>query len=520
LPHRELHRSTPRPLAVGRAQARAHGEGEEHAENAPGSPREALTFDDVLLEPGPSAVHPSQVDVSTQLTPRVRLSIPLVSSPMDTVTEHALAICLAREGGLGFIHKGLAIEAQASEVARVKRSESGMIEDPITLEPEQSIAHAIELMQRHGISGLPVVRGSRLVGIVTHRDLRFVEHLDRPVATIMTSERLVTAPVGVAADAARDLLREHRIEKLPVVDGQGNLRGLITVKDIEKARRSPHASKDSQGRLRVGAAVGVAPDALERAEALLAAGADVLLLDSSHGHATAVLRAIEELATTFPDAEIIGGNVATAEATEAVLKAKAAAVRVGVGPGSICTTRVIAGVGVPQLSAILAAAEVCRAQGVPLIADGGIKYSGDLTKALAAGADSVMIGSLFAGTDEAPGDLVLHMGRSYKIYRGMGSLSAMRQGGGDRYFQADVTSPAKLVPEGVEGRVPHRGPLSHSVYQLLGGLRSGMGLVGAADLDELRAKARFLRITAAGLRESHPHDVIMTEEPPNYWLER
>jgi IMP dehydrogenase len=481
--------------------------------------REALTFDDVLLEPGASSVHPSQVEISSQLTPGIRLSIPLVSSPMDTVTEHALAICLAREGGLGFIHKGMTIEAQAGEVAKVKRSESGMIEDPITLEPEERIARALELMQQHGISGLPVVRGSLLVGIVTHRDLRFVDELDRPVSTVMTREGLVTAPVGVAPEKARQLLRDHRIEKLPVIDEHGNLRGLITVKDIEKARRSPHASKDELGRLRVGAAIGVAPDVLERAEALLAAGVDALLVDSSHGHAATVLRTIEAVATSFPDAEVIGGNVATAEGTEAVLKAKAVAVRVGVGPGSICTTRVIAGVGVPQLSAILEAAELCRRQGVPLIADGGIKYSGDITKALAAGADTVMIGSLFAGTDEAPGDLVLHMGRSYKLYRGMGSLSAMRQGSGDRYFQADVDSPAKLVPEGVEGRVPHRGPLSNSVYQLIGGLRSGMGLVGAADLGELRARARFLRITAAGLRESHPHDVIMTEEPPNYWLE-
>ena len=482
--------------------------------------QDGLTFDDVLLVPGHTEVHPNQVDLSTDLTPSIRLSIPLVSSPMDTVTEHRTAICMAQEGGIGVIHKNLSIEEQASEVAMVKRSESGMIVDPITLGPEQTIGDALEIMHGHQISGLPVVRGEKLVGIVTNRDLRFVENLERPVTTVMTAEGLITVELGVSLERAKELLHANRIEKLLVTDGAGNLRGLITMKDIEKAQRYPHANKDDLGRLRVGAAIGVAPDRIERTQAMLEAGADVLLVDSSHGHAQAVLDAIQELRTTFPEVEIIGGNVATAEGAEALIKVDVAAVRCGVGPASICTTRVIAGVGVPQLTAILDAAEVCRRSGVPLIADGGLKYSGDITKALAAGADTVMMGSLLAGTDESPGEVVLHQGRSYKVYRAMGSLSAMRRGSRDRYFQQDVDSPAKLVPEGVEGRVPHRGPLSNSIYQLLGGIRAGMGLVGAADLGALRERAKFVRITAAGLRESHPHDVIITEEPPNYWLEK
>ncbi len=478
-----------------------------------------LTFDDVLLVPGASSVHPSEADLSTTLTPRLSLSVPLVSSPMDTVTEHRLAICMAQEGGIGFVHKNLEIEAQASEVSKVKRSESGMIVDPITLEPEQTIQHAIEILTQNRISGLPVVRGSKLVGIVTNRDLRFVKALDRPVSEIMTCKDLITVDPDVTLERAKELLHENRIEKLLVTDSNGDLRGLITMKDIEKAIKYPLANKDELGRLRVGAAVGVAADIQERAEAMLAAGADVLLVDSSHGHASAVLTAIEQLHVAFPDVEIIGGNVATGEGAEALIKAHVSAVRVGVGPASICTTRVVAGVGVPQLSAVIDAAEVCRAQGVPVIADGGIKYSGDIVKALAAGADSVMLGSLFAGTDESPGDVVLHQGRSYKAYRAMGSLAAMRHGSRDRYFQEDVDTPAKLVPEGVEARVPHRGPLSNSIYQLLGGVRSGMGLVGAADLAELRDKAQFVKISAAGLRESHPHDVMITEEPPNYRVE-
>ncbi len=481
--------------------------------------QDGLTFDDVLLVPDHSTVHPNDVDLSCALTPGVRLSVPLVSSPMDTVTEHRTAICMAQEGGIGFIHKNLPTAAQASEVAKVKRSESGMIVEPITLEPEQMIADALDIMRHHQISGLPVVRGEQLVGIVTNRDLRFVKELDRPVSTVMTSEGLITVELGVTMDRAKELLHENRIEKLLVTDGAGSLRGLITIKDIEKAQKYPNACKDDLGRLRVGAAVGVTGDRLERAEALIEAGADVLLVDSSHGHAQAVLDAISELRSEFPDVELVGGNVATGEGAEALIKARVSAVRCGVGPASICTTRVIAGVGVPQLTAVLEASEVCRQQGIPLIADGGIKYSGDITKALAAGADTVMIGSLFAGTDESPGDVVLHQGRSFKVYRAMGSLSAMRQGSRDRYFQDSVDNPAKLVPEGVEGRVPHRGPLAHSMVQLLGGVRSGMGLVGAHSLDALRERARFVRISAAGLRESHPHDVIITEEPPNYWVE-
>ncbi len=480
---------------------------------------DGLTYDDVLLVPGASSVHPGEVDLSTALTPQLRLSVPLVSSPMDTVTEHRLAICMAQEGGIGFVHKNLGIEAQASEVAKVKRSESGMIVDPITLEPEQTIRHAIEILAHHQISGLPVVRGGKLVGIVTNRDLRFVKALDRPVSEIMTSEGLITVDPGVTLERAKELLHANRIEKLLVTDASGDLRGLITMKDIEKTIRFPHANKDELGRLRVGAAVGVAADLLARSEALIAAGSDVLLVDSSHGHARAVLGAVEQLRSEFPDVEVIGGNVATAEGAEAMVKARASAVRVGVGPASICTTRVVAGVGVPQLTAVIDAAEVCRANGVPVIADGGIKYSGDIVKALAGGADCVMLGSLFAGTDESPGEVVLHQGRSYKAYRAMGSLGAMRHGSRDRYFQDGVDSPSKLVPEGVEARVPHRGPLSNSIYQLLGGVRSGMGLMGAANLGELRDKARFIKISAAGLRESHPHGVIITEEPPNYWVE-
>jgi IMP dehydrogenase len=481
--------------------------------------RDGLTFDDVLLVPGPSSVHPSDVDLSAQLTPGIRMKMPLVSSPMDTVTEHRAAICMAQEGGIGFVHKNLSIEAQAAEVAKVKRFESGMIVDPITLEPDQPIQDALDIMREHHISGLPVVRGEKLVGIVTNRDLRFVKKLDPPVSSVMTSEGLITVRVGVSMEKAKELLHENRIEKLLVVDDQGNLRGLITIKDIEKQQLYPNSNKDAFGRLRVGAAVGVTKDALERADALLRAGADVLLVDSSHGHAEAVLAAIADVHAAFPNAEIVGGNVATAEGAEALIKAHVSAVRCGVGPGSICTTRIIAGVGVPQLTAIIDASEVCRRHGIPLIADGGVKYSGDIVKGLAAGADTVMIGSLFAGTDESPGDLVLHQGRSYKVYRAMGSLSAMRDGFRDRYFQSEVKAPSKMVPEGVEGRVPHRGPLSNSLYQLLGGVRSGMGLIGAPTLDALRVRAQFVRITSAGLRESHPHDVIITEEPPNYWLE-
>ena len=481
--------------------------------------QDGLTFDDVMLVPRASSVHPNDADLSSRLTPQIALSMPLVSSPMDTVTEHRTAICMAREGGIGFIHKSLSPAAQAAEISKVKRSESVMIVDPFTLEPEQPISAALEIMSQQQISGLPIVKGEKLVGIVTNRDLRFIKDVTRAVSTIMTRE-LITVDMSVTSERAKELLHENRIEKLLVTDEQGNLRGLITIKDIDKAERFPNASKDHLGRLRVGAALGVADDLLERAHALLGAGEDVLLLDSSHGHAEAVLAALQRLHAELPDVEIIGGNVATAEGAEALIKAGAVGVRCGVGPGSICTTRMIAGVGVPQLTAIMETASVCRRQDIPLIADGGVRYSGDVTKALAGGADVVMIGSLFAGTDESPGELILHQGRSFKVYRAMGSLSAMREGSRDRYFQEDVTSAAKLVPEGVESRVPHRGLLSNSIYQLLGGVRSGMGLVGAVDISDLRERAIFIRISGAGLRESHPHDVIITEEPPNYWIEK
>lgn len=481
--------------------------------------RDGLTFDDVLLVPRASSVHPNDVDLSTQLTPGLRLSAPFIAAPMDTVTEHRTAICIAQEGGIGFIHKNLSIEGQAAEVARVKRFESGLIADPITLEPSQSIREALDIMRRHQISGLPVVRGRHLVGIVTNRDLRFVRELDVPVSTLMTAEGLVTVRPGVSLDRAKELLHEHRIEKLLVTDAKGDLCGLITIKDIQKAEQFPDACKDELGRLRVGAAVGIAEDRIARAAALLDAGADVLLVDSSHGHSESVIHAVEELHSEFPDSEIVAGNVATAEGAEALIKAQASAIRCGVGPASICTTRIVAGVGVPQLTAVLEAGEVCRRHGRPLISDGGIKFSGDVTKALAAGASTVMIGALFAGTDEAPGDVILYQGRSYKVHRGMGSLSAMRQGSADRYFQDREDQPGKLVPEGIEGRVPFRGPLSDSVYQLAGGLRAGMGLIGATNLAELRQRAQFVRVTTAGLRESHVHDVIITEEAPNYRLE-
>ena len=481
--------------------------------------QDGLTFDDVLLLPCASSVHPNEVDLSAQLTPRIRLSIPLISSPMDTVTEHRTAICMAQEGGIGFVHKNLSPEAQAAEVAKVKRSESGMIVDPITLEPEQPIHEALEVMRRNQISGLPVVRGEKLVGILTSRDLRFVKDLKRPVSSLMTSAGLITAELGVTRERAKELLHEHRIEKLLVTDEGGNLRGLITIKDIDKEQRFPHANKDALGRLRVGAAVGVASDMLPRAEALLQAGADVLLLDSSHGHAEAVLRAADALHTSFPETEIIGGNVATSEGAEALIKAHAAAIRCGVGPGSICTTRVIAGVGVPQLSAVLQTSDICRRQGVPLIADGGVRYSGDITKALAAGADTVMLGSLFAGTDESPGEVVLHQGRSYKVYRAMGSVSAMHGGSRDRYFQEEVSDTLNFVPEGVEGRVPYKGPAANIIHQLVGGLRAAMGYTGNATIPELQNNAQFRRTTAAGLRESHVHDITITREAPNYRTE-
>jgi IMP dehydrogenase len=480
---------------------------------------EGLTFDDVVLVPGPSDVLPRDVDLRTRLTAGISLSTPVLSAAMDTVTEHETAICMAQNGGIGIVHKSLSIRDQAGEVDRVKRSESGMISDPITMAPEQRIHEALEVMGKYRISGLPVVRDGKAVGILTNRDLRFVKDTSQPISEVMTREDLVTVPPGTTLERAKDLLHEHRIEKLLVVDERGDLRGLITIKDIEKSERFPNAAKDGQGRLRCGAAVGVGPDLEERSAALIAAGVDVIVVDSAHGHSAGVLEAVRRLRAAFPDQDLIGGNVATGEGAEALIKAGVSAVKVGIGPGSICTTRAVSGVGVPQLTAVLDAVRVARQADVPVISDGGIKYSGDVVKALAAGASAVMIGSLFAGTDEAPGEVVLYQGRSYKTYRGMGSLGAMREGSSDRYFQADVDEASKLVPEGIEGRIPYRGSLTNSIYQLVGGLRSGMGYVGAANLTELRDKARFMRVSPAGFHEGHVHDVIITKEAPNYRIE-
>ncbi len=488
-------------------------------ESHPESLRESLTFDDVLLVPCFSAVLPKEVETSTQLTRTIRLNIPLVSAAMDTVTEARTAICMAQEGGIGIIHRNMPIPAQALEVDKVKKSESGMILNPITMDPEQKIYEVLEIMRKYRISGVPVTQGGKLVGILTNRDLRFETRLDEKISTVMTKDRLITVPVGTTLDAAKEILHKNRIEKLLVVDEQNNLKGLITIKDIEKMRKYPHSCKDSLGRLRVGAAIGPGKDREERTEALIKAGVDVLAIDTAHGHSRDVLEAVRDTKKHFPDCQLIGGNVATREGTLDLIKAGADGVKVGVGPGSICTTRIIAGVGVPQLSAILETAEVSRENGVPIIADGGIKFSGDITKAIAAGAVSVMIGNLFAGTDESPGDLVLYQGRSYKMYRGMGSLEAMKEGSRDRYFQGDVESESKLVPEGIEGRVPSRGPLSFAIQQLIGGLKAGMGYLGAKTIRDLQQKAKFIRITSSGLRESHVHDVIITKEAPNYRLE-
>ncbi len=477
---------------------------------------ESLTFDDVLLIPAESAVLPREVDISTYLTRAIKLNMPLVSAAMDTVTEAQTAIAMAREGGIGIIHRNMSIAAQAAEVDKVKKSESGMIVDPITMDPDQKIYEALEIMKKYRISGVPITRNGKLLGILTNRDLRFETQLDQPVSAVMTKENLITAPVGITLEESKKLLHKNRIEKLLVVDEENNLKGLITIKDIEKTIKYPNSCKDNLGRLRVGAAVGITPDRDERVEALLKAGADVIVIDTAHGHSKRVLEAIQDIKKNFPNCQLIAGNVATAEGTEALIKAGADAVKVGVGPGSICTTRVIAGVGVPQITAINDCARVAMRYGIPIIADGGIKFSGDITKALAAGADTVMIGSLFAGTDESPGEMVLYQGRSYKIYRGMGSLEAMKSGSKDRYYQDDVDAEVKLVPEGIEGRVPYKGPISSSIFQLLGGLRAGMGYLGCRNLQELKEKSRFTRITNAGLRESHVHDVIITKEAPNY----
>jgi IMP dehydrogenase len=481
--------------------------------------REGLTFDDVLLVPAQSDVLPSEVETRSRLTREIQLNIPLVSAAMDTVTESRLAIAIAQEGGLGVIHKNLTIEEQAKEVDKVKRSESGMIVDPITMRPEQRIFEALELMSRYHISGVPVTdEGGRLVGILTNRDLRFCTTTDQPIRALMTAEGLVTVPVGTTLEQAKELLHRHRIEKLPVVDADFKLRGLITVKDIQKQIKYPAACKDGFGRLRVGAAVGIARDTLERAAALVEAKVDVLVVDTAHGHSQGVLRMAATLRERHPAVQLVAGNVATADGARALIERGVDGVKIGVGPGSICTTRVVTGAGMPQLTAILGAHEVCAAAGVPLIADGGIRYSGDVTKAVAAGADAVMIGSLFAGAEESPGETVLFQGRTFKEYRGMGSIGAMKSGSKDRYFQ-DEFDERKLVPEGIEGRVPYKGPLSALVAQLVGGLRAGMGYLGCRDVPALQERARFVRVTSAGLRESHAHDVIITKEAPNYRLD-
>jgi IMP dehydrogenase len=480
--------------------------------------REALTFDDVLLAPGYSEVLPTHVDVATQLTRDITLKCPLLSSAMDTVTEADTAIALARTGGLGVLHKNMTPERQAREVRKVKKSESGMVADPLTITAEATLREALGLMRSNGFSGLPVVEGSRAIGILTSRDIRFETNLDQKVGDVMTRDP-ITVPQGIDPEEAKRILHKNRIEKLLVADDAGQLLGLITVKDILKADTYPNANKDSGGHLRVGGAVGTGNDTLERAQALADAGIDVIVVDTAHGHSKGVLEAVKRLRSDFPDLQIMAGNIATPEAYKALVEAGADAVKLGIGPGSICTTRVVAGVGVPQISAILEVSAESRKLGVPVVADGGIKYSGDVVKALAAGADAVMIGSMFAGTDEAPGEKVLYQGRSYKVYRGMGSIGAMRAGSKDRYFQDGQKDDGKLVPEGIEGRVPYRGSISESIYQLIGGLRSGMGYVGAKTIAELREKAVFRKISSAGLRESHVHDVIITKEAPNYRVE-
>jgi IMP dehydrogenase len=483
---------------------------------------EALTFDDVLLVPQRSNVLPADVEVGTHLTRKITLAVPIVSAAMDTVTEAPLAIAIAQEGGIGFIHKNMPIAMQAAEVDKVKRSESGMIVDPVTVQPDAKVADALELMAKYRISGVPVTVGTKLVGILTNRDLRFETRTSLPVSQLMTKDELITVPVGTTLEQAREILHSHKVEKLLVVDKDFNLKGLITVKDIQKQIKYPNACKDSLGRLRVGAALGTAPDTLERAAALVETKVDVLVVDTAHGHTAGVIRTVEALLKRFPDVEVIAGNVGTHDGARDLIAAGVAAVKVGMGPGSICTTRVVSGAGMPQITAIAEAARAARKSGVPIIADGGVKFSGDIAKAIAAGASSVMIGSLFAGTDESPGEVILRQGRSFKSYRGMGSLAAMRQGSKDRYFQQQAEtegSAIKLVPEGIEGMVPYKGPLSAMIQQLVGGLRSGMGYCGTPTIHDLQTRSRFVRISAAGLKESHVHDVIITKEAPNYRLE-
>jgi len=481
--------------------------------------RTGLTFDDVLLQPAKSDVLPKDADTSTFLTKKIKLNIPIISAAMDSVTEASAAIAVAQEGGLGIIHKNLSIEEHAQEVDKVKKSESGMIVDPITIGPSQHIYEALDIMKKYKISGIPVTDKGKLVGILTNRDLRFEKNLYQKVSDVMTKEGLVTVPEGTTLEESKAILHKHRIEKLLVVDDGYRLRGLITIKDIEKSIKYPNACKDSFGRLRVGAAVGVGDDRDERVEALLKAGADVIAVDTAHGHSKGVIESVKEIKLNFPDCNLIAGNIATAEAAMDLIKAGADAIKVGIGPGSICTTRIVAGVGVPQLTAIMDCVSVAEKEGIPVIADGGIKFSGDIAKAIAGGANLVMIGSLFAGTDESPGETVLLQGRSYKVYRGMGSVGAMKAGSKDRYFQDEVDSDIKLVPEGIEGRVPYRGPMSSTIHQLIGGLRAGMGYTGCKDIEALRKKASFVRISQAGLKESHVHDVTITKEAPNYRLD-
>ncbi|HEY5615798.1 MAG TPA: IMP dehydrogenase [Bacteroidota bacterium] len=478
---------------------------------------EAITFDDVLLVPAKSSVLPREADVRTKLSRHIELNIPLVSAAMDTVTESPMAIALAREGGIGILHKNMSIDRHAEEVDKVKRSESGMIQDPVTLSPEKKVGEALSVMKKYSISGIPIVKDDRLVGILTNRDLRFVPNLSLEISNVMTNGSLITASVGTTLDEAEAILQKNRIEKLPIVDKNGKLRGLITFKDIQKKKRHPNACKDKLGRLRVGAAVGVTEDTLERVAALVAAGVDVIIVDTAHGHSQGVLEMIKRIRSKF-DVELIGGNVATADGAKDLIRTGVDAIKVGIGPGSICTTRVVAGVGVPQITAIMDCAKVAQKSKIPVIADGGIKQTGDIAKAIAAGADTVMIGSLFAGVEESPGEKVLYEGRSYKMYRGMGSLDAMRKGSRDRYFQDVEDDIQKLVPEGIEGRLPYKGSLGETVYQMVGGLRAAMGYCGCRTVAEMKHKTHFVRMTDAGLRESHPHDINITKEAPNYHL--
>ncbi|MFZ5633605.1 MAG: IMP dehydrogenase [Bacillota bacterium] len=477
--------------------------------------RVGLTFDDVLLVPAASEVLPKDVDLSTRLTRKIKLNIPLISAGMDTVTESRMAVAIAREGGIGVIHKNMSIEKQALEVDRVKRSEHGVISDPIYLSPESPISEALLLMERYRISGVPITENGRLVGILTNRDLRFEKDFSKPVGMAMTKENLITAPVGTTLDQAKEILQNYKVEKLPIVDDDFKLCGLITIKDIEKARQYPNSAKDAKGRLLVAAAVGVSNDTMDRVEALVSANVDVIVVDTAHGHSRGVIDTVYHIKSKYPETQVVAGNVATAEGTRDLIEAGADCVKVGIGAGSICTTRIVAGAGVPQVTAIYECASEAVKYGVPIVGDGGIKYSGDITKAIAAGADVAMVGSLLAGTEESPGEIEIYQGRSYKVYRGMGSLGAMKEGSKDRYFQEDQK---KLVPEGVEGRVPYKGSLAEAVYQLMGGLRAGMGYCGARNIEDLKTRTQFMRITPAGLRESHPHDVTITKEAPNYSL--